>query len=453
MEKKAVLQFSGKNVVYQGFGVLKHLYMELYESEAAGILQRSDIEKNALIELILKETKAYYIGDQPSMIKEMTVADNLYTVRKGRGAKLYHKKEVYSKTEKILGEFCIDVEAGFLVEDLPKTDIRKIELIKAYVQGYPLIVIRDLLMDYSLKDQEEFLRILTLLKDRKQSFIITDYNIEVLMNVCDRIMIFDNGRIGKTYWKEEFPMCRRYYKSPETATVPEQHGHAGKGRKEIFSVESLSGQFLDNLTFSVYENEIVSLSSLNKNERTELVYYLIGRKKIKNGIITYHGRPYRPKSILNLKKQGINVLRMQILADSYVFHNLNVLENIYIGSIKKMSRAGVISKSLCRFIKYEFQSGFFSKKENWNKTGKELDEITKWHIYLKRLELQNPKLLICEEIFAINDERVDKAVMEFLEHAKKVGTSVLILSSNRRNLSKVSDRELSYAEGVYKQIR
>ena len=443
MEKKEMLRFSGKSADYQGFCAVKHLYMELYESETAGILQRSDIEKNAVIGLILNETKAYYIGEQPSLIKEMTVADNLYTVRKGRGAKIYHKNAVYKEADRILREFNIDVDAGSLVEELPKTDIRKIELIKAYVQGYPLIVIRDLLMDYSKEDQKEFLRILTLLKERKQTFVITDYNIGVLMNVCDRIMIFENGRIGKTYLKEEFPLCRLHFKTSETVSAAPPQKSTGEERKEIFSVRGLTGQFLRNLSFSIYEGEIVSLSDLNKNERTDLVYYLIGRKKIKNGAVRYKGSIYRPKSILHMKKQGINVLRMQILADSYVFHNLTVLENVYIGSIKKMSRAGVISKNFCNFVKCEFKSGFFSRKENWDKTGGELDETTKWHIYLKRLEMQNPAFLICEEIFAINDELVDKAVIEFLEHMKKNGTSVLILSSNNRNLSKVSDRELS----------
>lgn len=450
MKKNEVLRFRDENAECQGFPAIKHLYMELYESEIAGILLRSDIEKSALIKLILNESKAYHIGDQPLIIKGMTVADNLFTVRKGHGAKIYRKSVVYEETDKVLEEFKINVKANDLVEDLPKTDIRKIELIKAYVQGYPLIVIQDLLMDYSIEDQVEFLRILILLKGKRLSFLVTDYSADVLLRISDRLMIFENGRIGKTYMKDEFDLCRRHFKSREEDSEDSGQKKVMKSRKEILSVKDISGQFLRSLCFCVYEGEIVSLSNLNKNERTELVYYLIGRKKIQSGTALYDGKPYCPKSVLNLKKQGINVLRMQILADNYIFDNLTVLENVYIGSIKKMSRAGVINKNFCSFVKHEFNSGFFSKQENWNRTGEELDELRKWQIYLKRLELQNPRLLICEEIFAVNDEKIDTVVIDFLKRMKRAGTSILILSSNDRNLSKVSDRQLSHFISDYR---
>lgn len=445
MKKKELLRINNESVEHQGFLCIKNLYLELYEEEIAGILQRSDIEKTALIKLLMNSVKAYYIGEQPTLVREMSVADNFFTVRKGRGAKIYRKKIVYNETDRILKEFDINIKSNDLVDELQKTDIRKIELIKAYVQGYRAVIIQDLLMDYSIEDQMEFLRILTLLKKKKMSFIITDYNIDVLLRISDRILIIDNGRIGKTYNKEEFALCKRYFEKQEYKNTFIKYQDDEEGKKtEIFSAHNLCGQFLDNLSFSVYRGEIISLAKLSKNKRTELIYYLIGRRKIKEGTVTYKGKKYCPKSILQLKKMGINIVRMQILADSYLFDNLTVMENVYIGSIKKMSRAGVVSKNLCNFVKCEFHTGFFEKQENWDKTGEEIDTIVKWQIYLKRLELQNPDFLICEEIFAINDEQVDKIVTEFLINMKKAGTSILILSSNDRNLNKVSDRVMKY---------
>lgn len=300
VEKREILRLRDERLKYQGFLAIKHLYLELYESEIVGIHQNGDMEKMALIQLIMNRIKAYCIGDKTTMVREMTVADNLFTVSKIGGARIYNKTSVNSKTESILKEFDIQVRADDLVEDLQKTDIRKIELIKAYVQDYPVIIIQDLLMDYSVADQVEFLRILQRLRSRKITFVITDYNIEILKRFSDRILMLDNGRIAKTYGPDEFALCSRCFADKGSGTggfSVTSEATAGESKDEIFSVEDLSDQFLERLSFRIMEGEIVSISNLGKNERTELIYLLIGRKKIKNGKVMYKNKKYRPRSI------------------------------------------------------------------------------------------------------------------------------------------------------------
>ncbi len=445
MEKKEILHFCNQDIKQQGFTTIRHLYMELYEGEITGILMRGDIEKKALTQLITKEIRAFCIGDHPAIIKEMTVADNIFTVREGRGAKLYHKNNVYRDTETMLNEFHIEVKADSLMSDLQKTEIRNIELIKAYVQGYPVVIIQDLLMDYSITDQKEFLRILNLLKKKKLTFIVIEHNMDILLRLSDRILIFDNGRIVKSFLKHEFPMCVKYFKKPD---ISEKSGALEKeytkncrknNNMAVFEVNHLSGQFFENLSFSVNEGETLSLANLNKNARTELIYYLIGRKSIKNGSVLYRKKKYCPGSVRKMRNQRISMIRMQVDTDNYIFENLSTLENIYIGSIRKVSKRGILNKGLLNYVKKEFYTDTIDD-------GGRLDTIAKWQVYLKRLELQNPKFLICEEIFAINDEYVDQMVRKFLKKMKASGASVLILSSNDRNLKEVSDRVIEFGK-------
>lgn len=445
MAKKEILHFCNQNVKRQGYNAIRHLYMELYEGEILGILMRGDIEKKALTQLITKEMKAFCIGDHPAIIKEMTVADNIFTVREGRGAKLYHKNHVYQDAETLLKEFQIEVRADGLMSDLQKTEIRNIELIKAYVQGYPIVMIQDLLMDYSITDQKEFLRVLKLLKEKKITFIIIEHNMDILLRLSDRILIFENGRIVKSFFQHEFPMCVKYFKKPD---VPVKNGPLeneyeyecrNNNKTAVFEVNHLSGQFFEDLSFSVNKGETLSLLNLNKNARTELIYYLIGRKRIKNGSVLYKKEKYCPGSVRKMRNQRISIIRMQVDTDNYIFENLSTLENIYIGSIRKVSKRGILNKSLLNYVKKEFYSDI---KDDENT----LDTIAKWWIYLKRLELQNPRFLICEEIFAINDEYVDQMVRKFLKKMKVSGASILILSSSDRNLKEISDRVIEFGK-------
>lgn len=140
-----------------------------------------------------------------------------------------------------------------------------------------------------------------------------------------------------------------------------------------------------------------------------------------------------------MRNQRISIIRMQVDTDNYIFENLSTLENIYIGSIRKVSKRGILNKSLLNYVKKEFYSDI---KDDENT----LDTIAKWWIYLKRLELQNPRFLICEEIFAINDEYVDQMVRKFLKKMKVSGASILILSSSDRNLKEISDRVIEFGK-------
>lgn len=461
MKRREILRLENVSARYHGFPILKHFNMTVYEGESLGIVETNEVEPDVLIRLLTGELepdsgkiaagfygndeqrRVYVLGDSSSMISRMTIGENLFVVRKGRGLKRYNEKLVFAEAQRILDDFGVRLDAREPVYNLTKTERRAVEILKAYVQHARVVVLSELLMDYSVEDQMEYLRLQKALQAKGISFIIMDYNLDILMRSCERLMFLKYGYNLKTYEKNEFDLLN-------AVRLPNGSGCAdgadevklnpGTDRKVIFRAENISGRFLHNLSFEVREGEIVSIYNLSKNKRTELIYFLLGRDAGYGGSFWYRGQEYVPKAIWAMKKEGINLLRMQLSVDHYIFSDLSVLDNICIGVIKKMSRASVLSRTMMKLAKKEFEQDYQKYGVSMEDGCRELDLTVKWKTYLCRLELQHPRFLICEEVFAIDDERITSMVEEFLYRMRKFGTAILLVSSNDRKLSEISDK-------------
>ncbi|MDO4343283.1 MAG: ATP-binding cassette domain-containing protein [Eubacteriales bacterium] len=457
--RKEILRIENVSVEYRGFFALKNFYMTVYEGESLGIVEDSEAEKNALVLLLTgklspvrgKITRAdsdsnlVVIGDFPSTIQHMTIAENLFMVRKSRGFRHYNEKLICIEAQRMLDEFGVGLKAGEFIVNLTKTQRRMVELLKAYIQHARIILVHELLLDYSVKDQMEYVRLQQKLMDRGISFIIMDYNPDVLMRSCDTILFLKYGYNVKTYEKYDYDICiaskrKQFLDTSVSENREKREKQTLNEAREVFCVKHVSGRFLQDLSFTVHEKEIVSVSSLRKDMRTELIYFLLGRRQDYKGEIFYQNEPYEPRSICMMKKKGINVLRMQLNVDSYVLSNLSILDNIYIGSAKKISRGGVLTKTMTDVVKNEFSEDFSRYGLSMKEICRDVDSVVKWKTCLCRLELQHAKLLICEEPFAINNQEIDIMMEKFLERMRKYGTAVLLISSNDRKLAEVSDR-------------
>ena len=454
--RKEIIRLENIHAGYNGFLTLKQFHMQLFQGECLGIVENNETERDTLIQLLtgelapvrgrifssvnntIDQRKIHVIGDFPSMIENMTIAENLFVVRESKKFKLLNAKLIFREAQNILDEFDIKLNAKELIRHLTKTERRMVEILKAYVQHAEVIIMQNILADYSVNDQLEYLMLQRALQDRKVSFLLIDSNIDILKRSCDRLLYLGQGHSLKVYEAREFYLDEDE-KADDAPTLMDMPPEESDRHREIFRVENVSGVFVKNMSFQVKEGEIVSIGNLTKNIRTELIYFLIGRHRDYRGTFFYQNQEYVPESEYTLKRDGIGVLRMQLPLEQYIFPDLSVLENLFIGSLNNMSHMHLLSKKMIQLVQEEYRKSFEEDGICLDQKCGALDSIGKWKTCLCRMELQHPRLLICEEAFAIGNDKMDRMVQEFLVKMRKFGTALLLISSNDRKLREISD--------------
>lgn len=437
--------------------ILHHFNLLLTEGESLGILVKNEMERDAIIALltgnlepergilytaedILFRKKVFLLEDDLGLLNNMTVAENIFALKSGRVFHMINQRAMQLETREIMEEFALQIDADTKVKMLSKTEKRTLEILKAYVQHAKVIILKNILTDYSPKDLRQFRMLQKKLQEKGITFVLLDSRRESLVTVCDRVVVVDFGMALKSFDAEKLRSyvgnVRYRYRDPMEGRV--QHN------KWLFQADHLCGRFLADFSLNIQEGEVVSIQRMRKDERTELIHFLLGRPTEARGLLLFRGKQLIPQSESAMKAEGISFVRMQVPVDDYIFSDMTVLQNICIGTISKISKKGILYDKMLNLVGKEFASELEACEIPLNLKGNKLTYIQKLQVYFCRLLLEHPKLLICEELFAHEDPAIDKIVLDFLEKTKKAGTAVLLLSSGARDAGQICDRRISF---------
>lgn len=437
--------------------VLHNFNLLLTEGESLGILVKNEMERDAIIalltgsllpekggvytaEALLLRKKVFLLEDDLGLLNDMTVAENIFALKSGRFFHMVNQKAMQLETRDIMEEFALQIDANTKVKMLSKTEKRILEILKAYVQHAKVIILKNILTDYSSKDLKQFHMLQKTLQEKGITFVMLDSRRESLVTVCDRVMVVDSGMALKVFDAAKLRMYvgNLRYRRKDPIEGRERHS------QWLFRVEHLSGRFLTDFSLNIEEGEVVSIQRMGKDERTELIHFLLGRPTESKGILYFRDKQLSPQSESAMKANGISFLRMQVPVDDYIFPDMTALQNICIGSISKISNKGILRDKMLNLVGKEFANELEACEISLNLKGNKLTYLQKLQVYFCRLLLEHPKLLICEELFAHEDPDIDTIVLDFLEKTKKAGTAVLLLSSGARDAGRICDRQISF---------
>jgi len=208
--------------------------------------------------------------------------------------------------------------------------------------------------------------------------------------------------------------------------------------KEILSVKNLSKSYngikaLDEISFSVYANEIVGLLGPNGAGKTTTISIILGILKQDRGEIIVNG--------MDLRRYRAKILKRINFFASYspLPGNLTVYENLYIFSLLYGLRdESIIEDLIKRFSLQKFRN----TKAGLLSTGEQT------RLGLAKAMLNSPILLLLDEPTASLDPSIAKEIRKLIRNfAKERGYGVLWTSHNMHEVEEVCDRVIFLSQG------
>ena len=446
MEKEIVLKMTDIVKTFPGVKALNGAQLNIYRGRVMALLGENGAGKSTLIKIMTgiyqMDSGSIYLGNEKVNFKNVTDSQ-------GRGIAVIHQElnliSELSITENIfLGR---ELTNSFgksektLIKDLTIGKMQMVEIAKALSQNAKIIIMdepTDALTDSETESLFEVIRELT--REHK-SLVYISHRLKEIPEICDDVTIMRDGKF----------ICEKEVKDIDEEfiirnmvgrTLDEQFPRVNvKKGKEILKVKNLKNAYIDDISFSLHESEILGISGLMGAGRSELVKTIYGHLKKQSGQVWLDGSEKNIRSAKEGIANGIAYVSEDRKGDGLVL-GLSVKENMTISSLGFFSTFFKIDKKSEKNSVDEYVEKFSIKTPTIDQKIKNLSGGNQQKVAIAKALLTNPKILILDEPTRGVDVGAKKEIYDFINELKKKGLSIIIVSSEMPEILGLSDRIL-----------
>ncbi len=430
-----------------GKSTLMKIAAGLYKRDSGRvILDGKDVDFNNPLDAIANGVSMIHQELLP--IPYLTVAENIFLGREPLNPLgLLDKKQLYSKTEKLLKEINIEIDPYKEMRMLSVAQKQLVEIAKAVSFNSKILIMDEPTSAISDKEVEKLYDLIFKLKSEGVALIFISHKLDEIFKVADKITVLRDGQYIGT--KNASDLTRDSLISMmigrELTNIFEKE-KIDIGEK-ILEVKNLTrgGEF-ENVSFSLHKNEILGISGLMGAGRTEVVEAIFGLRKLDSGEVFIKGNQVSIKCATDAQNNGIALIpedrkqRGLNLKDSTGF-------NISLCDLKRLCNYDVIDK------KRENKEVLEKIKELNVKVKSPKSEVVslsggnQQKVVLAKWLMTTPEILIMDEPTRGIDIGAKTEIYKLIVNLAKAGKSIIMVSSELPEIIGLSDRVIVLCEG------
>lgn len=470
----AILQLRGISKYFNGIAVLNNVDFELEKGEIHAIIGKNGSGKSTLVKILsgvyqidggniycenLKvnlnspisslELGITCVQQDPYLFDHFTVAENIFSndqYIKNKVFRTVDKEFVSKKAQEVLDLMEFPIKATTRVGMLNLGQKRMVEIAKAFCRNSKIIIFDEPTASFSAIETEAFFKVMQNIKRQGVSIIYISQKFEEIRQLADRITVLRDGTVtgcikaNSADYHEMVKMmsgdclCNRYPK------LKVKHGN------EIFAVEELqSSNYLNNISFSLAQGEIVGIAGLVGSGKTMLARTIFGLEQKCEGTFFID----RLEASIQCPKDAIDLGIAYVTEDRFlegVFGNLDVLCNAF--SVNKIGQKKLI-------IEKKVESNLLKKcirKMNVEifPNCRQISELScgnQQKVMLLRWFLSIAKIVIFDEPTKGVDITSKVDIYNIMNDLVRKGAGIILISSDIEELIGMCDRIIVMRKG------
>ncbi|WP_163195161.1 sugar ABC transporter ATP-binding protein [Clostridium thermarum] len=388
------------------------------------------------------------IHQELNMCTHLTVAENMFLGREDAKLDYIFQKRLDKKAKEMLSILNIDIDPRTVVGNLPISKQQMVEIAKALSANAKVIIMDEPTSALTEKEIAELFRIIKELKASGCGIIYISHRLEELEHIVDRVTILRDGKYvaTKDFYSTSIPELISLMVGRE---IKEKYPRLScKKGKKILEVQNLcSGKVVKNISFDLYEGEIIGISGLIGAGRTELLRAIYGADRADSGNIILFGEKLSIKSPLDAINAGI-VCAPEDRKKEGLCIKLSVRENVSLANLDAVcNRFGVLNS------KKEISLTDKVIKDLRIKTPSQLQEVKKLSggnqqkLVVGKWLVRNAKVVIFDEPTRGIDVAAKVEIYNLMNSLKEQGIGVIFVSSELPEILGMSDRILVMCSG------
>jgi ribose transport system ATP-binding protein len=391
-----------------------------------------------------------FVHQEIALCPDVTVAENLYmaSINAGR-ALLVNYKELYAKTARVL-ESLHPIEPHKKVGELSISNQQVVEIAKALTLDCRILILDEPTAVLTESETEALFQIMKKLRDQGISIIYISHRMAEVFGHCDRVSVLRDGQYIGTYEVAQTTSTEVVNKmvGREIGDLyPAKAKRTAEAARVLLQVCGFTseGRFND-ISFELFEGEILGFSGLVGAGRSELAKAICGLYPKKAGEVVFKGRALNVRSYEEAIRQGIVYLTEDRKTEG-LFLEMPISNNIAAMNLKQVSVRGLIDGRRIQALSSRLAAKLNIKFHNIVQLVSSLSGGNQQKVLIAKLLSVNPAVIIMDEPTRGIDVGAKSEIHRLLRELAEQGIGVIMISSELPEIIGMCDRVLVMHEG------
>ncbi len=458
---------------FPGVKALDHVDFELRSGEVMALLGENGAGKSTLMKVLSGvytrdsgdmeiQGKAYgnltpkqaqaagvaIIHQELNMCRHLTVAENMFLGREKVHGIVLSQRQMEAEAAEVLGRLKIDISPRTVVGDLPISKQQMVEIAKALSMDARILIMDEPTSALTAREIEDLFRIIRDLRASDHGIVYISHRLEELQHIVDRVTIMRDGQYIATmnFADTSIDQIITYMVGRE---IKEKFPRVTceKGKK-TFEVKNLNaGRMVRNVSFSLYEGEIVGFAGLMGAGRTETTRAIFGIDPKQSGQIFLDGREIAIHSPMDAIRQGV-VLAPEDRKKDGLCTKLSIRHNIALPNLDLLcNRLGVVSHSKENAMCDRAVKNLQIKTPSVDVDAANLSGGNQQKVVVGKWLARDSRVVIFDEPTRGIDVAAKVEIYHLMNQLKQQGIAVMFVSSELPEVLGIADRVIVMCDG------
>ncbi len=387
-----------------------------------------------------RERGVSIVYQESSAIPALTVAENIFLGHEPAGpAGLLDRRRLTDEAQQLLDRYRLPLAATASAGSLSVAGQQLVEIARALSVASRVLIFDEPTAVLSLAEQRNLFEIIAGLKTPERAILYVSHRLEEIFTIADRLSVLRDGRKVATLVTREVRQADliRLMVGHDLADCAPSSTPAAAVRPRL-EVETRNGARV-----AVGRGEILGLAGLVGSGRSRLARAIAGFEPVS---VRVDGRPLRITSPRAALRAGIVYLTEDRKRDG-LFSELSVLTNTSAAVLPQLSRLGVLRPAAERAACRSALERLRLAARSLSAPVRELSGGNQQKVILGRALLAEPRVLICDEPTRGIDVGAREEIYERLAELAQQGVSIILISSDLKELLALSHRVLVLRDG------
>jgi ribose transport system ATP-binding protein len=473
LSQKPILQVRGISKSFYGVTVLRNIDLDVFSGEIHAICGENGAGKTTLMNILTgsflpDSGDIYFNGEKVvfngpkdaqqigisivhqeiSLFPHLTVAENIFAGRVplNRGD-LINKNELNKRAKEVIKELKTNIEPNEIVGELSISQQQMVEIAKALSSNCKVLILDEPTSALTEAEAEILFNILEILRRNGMAILYISHRMSEIFKICQRITILRDGEHVWTKMTSDTTIDEVVSSmvGRKLDNIYPEKGKKGDNVKLEVKGLTRKGVYSD-ITFKLYEGEILGIFGLMGAGRTEVARGICGIDHVDHGEIYLNREKIPINNIQNTIKRGL-VYVTEDRKNEGLFLEMSVAANIIAANLKQVSKRGFINVNLVTLISEKFRGNMNIKCKTIEQSVITLSGGNQQKVLLSKWLALDPKVLILDEPTRGIDVGAKHEIHEILRNLANQGIGIIVISSELPEILGISDRILVMHQG------
>ncbi len=393
------------------------------------------------------------IYQELDLCPNLSVAENIFLAREIASYSVVNARKQKEVARSILARLEHDIDPDKKVGELGVSSQQIVAIAKALRQNVRILIMDEPTSALSSEEVGTLFRVVRELKSQGVAIIYISHRLEELLQIGDYVTVLRDGMVQAeemvasvdTNWIVEKMVGRSL-----TDFLPRE-GHQSK--RAVLTVNNLQyskpegGYYLDGVSFTLSEGEIVGLYGLMGAGRTELLECLMGLHGESSGKIILEGESLDGSMSVDRRIGRGVVLVPEDRQASGIVQSMTVGDNLTLANLRSYGRMGWLRKDFGIDDIEETIRSLSIKVSTAKQQVTALSGGNQQKVVVGKALLTKPKILLMDEPTRGIDVNAKSEIFAIMNKLANQGIGILFASSELKEIVALSDRVLVMSRG------